>query len=86
MFCLSLHFGSHRKLDPPGGGAVLGSLTRGLLQSGQVTVAPCSPLPSCPALRPMVPGIDPQLRRRSLIRVCAASPRAPAGFDSECEP
>ena len=39
---------------------------RGLLQSGQVTVAPCSPLPSCPALRPMVPGIDPHLRRRSL--------------------
>ncbi len=30
MFCLLLHFGSHRKLDPPGaagGGAVLGSLT-----------------------------------------------------------
>ncbi len=45
---------------------------RGLLQSGQVTVAPCSPLPSCPALRPMVPGIDPHLRRRNLTGVPAA--------------
>ena len=93
MFCLSLHFGSHRKLDPgrrcprqPHTGALAVRSSHG------GSVLPSSQLPSLaphgPRHRPAIAAAQPNRGAcgPAGLRVCAASPRAPAGFDSECEP